>query len=57
MALITAHMELENVTMERDLARFKRTVDQRWGELVYDGLWFSPLKRSLDAFVPSRRST
>jgi argininosuccinate synthase len=50
-ALITAHMELENVTMERDLARFKRTVDQRWGELVYDGLWFSPLKRSLDAFV------
>jgi argininosuccinate synthase len=52
-ALITAHMELENVTMERDLARFKRTVDQRWGELVYDGLWFSPLKRSLDAFVES----
>ena len=51
MALITAHMELENVTMERDLARFKRTVDQRWAELVYDGLWFSPLKRSLDAFV------
>jgi argininosuccinate synthase len=50
-ALITAHMELENVTMERDLARFKRSVDQRWGELVYDGLWFSPLKRSLDAFT------
>ena len=49
--LITAHMELENVTMERDLARFKRTVDQRWGELVYDGLWFSPLKRSLDGFL------
>jgi len=50
-ALIAAHMELENVTMERELARFKRTVDQRWGELVYDGLWFSPLKRSLDAYV------
>ena len=49
--LIAAHMELENVSMERDLARFKRTVDQRWGELVYDGLWFSPLKRSLDAFL------
>ena len=49
--LIAAHMELENVTMERDLARFKRTVDQRWGELVYDGLWFSPLKRSLDGFL------
>ncbi|RKS67865.1 argininosuccinate synthase [Actinomadura pelletieri DSM 43383] len=50
-ALITAHMELENVTVERDLARFKRSVDQRWGELVYDGLWFSPLKDSLDAFI------
>ncbi|SDR26593.1 argininosuccinate synthase [Thermostaphylospora chromogena] len=49
--LITAHMELENVTVERDLARFKRTVDQRWSELVYDGLWFSPLKRALDAFI------
>jgi argininosuccinate synthase len=50
-ALITAHQELENVTVERDLARFKRSVEQRWGELVYDGLWFSPLKRSLDAFI------
>jgi len=50
-ALITAHQELEAVTVERDLARFKRTVGQRWAELVYDGLWFSPLKRSLDAFI------
>ncbi|GAA2852105.1 argininosuccinate synthase [Streptosporangium fragile] len=49
--LITAHMELENVTVERDLARFKRSVDQRWGELVYDGLWFSPLKKALDSFI------
>ena len=50
-ALITAHQELENVTVERDLARFKRAVEQRWAELVYDGLWFSPLKRALDAFI------
>ncbi|MFG1779087.1 argininosuccinate synthase [Micromonospora sp. NPDC049051] len=50
-ALITAHQELEAVTVERDLARFKRGVDQRWGELVYDGLWFSPLKNALDAFI------
>jgi argininosuccinate synthase len=50
-ALITAHQELENVTLERDLARFKRQVEQRWGELVYDGLWFSPLKDALDGFV------
>ncbi|PZG13370.1 argininosuccinate synthase [Nonomuraea aridisoli] len=51
MALIAAHMELENVTVERDLARHKRGVDQRWAELVYDGLWFSPLRRALDAFI------
>ncbi|MGH3655887.1 MAG: argininosuccinate synthase [Micromonosporaceae bacterium] len=50
-ALITAHQELESVTVERETARFKRTVDQRWGELVYDGLWFSPLKQALDAFI------
>ena len=53
LALITAHQELESLTVERDLARFKRTVDQRWAELVYDGLWFSPLRRALDAFVES----
>ncbi|MFQ6394129.1 argininosuccinate synthase [Nocardia sp. KC 131] len=50
-ALITAHQELEAVTVERELGRYKRQVEQRWSELVYDGLWFSPLKRALDAFV------
>ncbi|HKB31186.1 MAG TPA: argininosuccinate synthase [Streptosporangiaceae bacterium] len=50
-SLIAAHAELESVCVERDLARFKRQVDQRWAELVYDGLWFSPLKQALDAFV------
>jgi len=50
-ALITAHAELMNVTVERDLARFTRGVEQRWGELVYDGLWFSPLKRALDGYL------
>ena len=55
-ALITAHQELENVTVERDQARFKKSVEQRWGELVYDGLWFSPLKRSLDAFIADTQS-
>jgi argininosuccinate synthase len=49
--LITAHQELEALTVEKDLGRFKRGVEQRWAELVYDGLWFSPLKRALDAFL------
>jgi argininosuccinate synthase len=51
LALIAAHRELEALTVERDLGRFKRQVEQRWSELVYDGLWFSPLKRALDAFI------
>ena len=49
--LIAAHSELESVCVELDLARFKRGVEQRWTELVYDGLWFSPLKRALDTFI------
>ena len=52
-ALITAHQELEDLTVERDLRRFKFGVEQRWTELVYDGLWFSPLRRALDTFVDS----
>ncbi len=51
LALITAHQELVNVTVERDLARFGRGVSQRWTELVYDGLWFSPLRRALSSFL------
>ena len=50
-ALITAHQELEAVCLERDLARFKRQAEQRWTELVYDGLWFSPLRSALEAFM------
>ncbi|MFE3177496.1 argininosuccinate synthase domain-containing protein [Amycolatopsis sp. NPDC059090] len=49
--LIAAHQELESVTLDRDLARFKRGIDRRWAELVHDGLWFSPLREPLDAFV------
>ena len=51
LALIAAHRELEDLTVERDLRRFKRGVEQRWAELVYDGLWFSPLKEALDSFI------
>jgi len=57
MALITAHQELANVTVERELARFGRQISQRWSELVYDGLWFSPLKYALDGFLDDFNST
>ena len=51
--LIRAHEALEAITVERELARYKRQVDAEWSNQVYDGLWFSPLKRSLDAFIES----
>jgi argininosuccinate synthase len=51
LALIAAHEELENMTVERDVARYKRGVEAKWAELVYDGLWFSGLKRALDVFI------
>ncbi len=52
-ALIEAHREMENVTIEREQARYKRVIGHKWTELVYDGMWASPLKKSLDAFVES----
>ena len=51
MALIAAHSELLHVTTERELLRYFRGVSQRWGELVYDGLWFSPLRKVLSTVV------
>lgn len=51
LALIMAHQDLEGLTLERDLAHEKARLEPRWAELVYDGLWFSPLKESIDAFV------
>lgn len=53
LALIMAHADLESITLERDLAREKQRLEPRYAELVYDGLWFSPLKQALDAFVDS----
>ncbi|WP_312978053.1 argininosuccinate synthase [Corynebacterium sp.] len=53
LTLIRAHEALEDVTIERELARYKRGIDAEWSNQVYDGLWFSPLKRSLDAFIES----
>jgi len=50
-ALIQAHEALEALTIERDLGRYKRGVEAEWSNLVYDGLWFSGLKRSLDVFI------
>jgi argininosuccinate synthase len=51
LALIAAHADLESITHERDLAREKQRLEIKYAELVYDGLWFSPLRQALDAFI------
>ncbi|HUP71322.1 MAG TPA: argininosuccinate synthase [Acidimicrobiales bacterium] len=51
LALLMAHADLEDLTLERDLAHEKARMEPRYAELVYDGLWFSPLKQAFDAFV------
>lgn len=51
--LYTAHKELEYLTLDRNTMHFKDMVAQKYAQLVYDGLWFTPLKEALDAFVDS----
>ena len=53
LALLLAHSDLEDLTLERDVAREKARLEPRWAELVYDGMWFSPLKEAIDAFFTS----
>jgi argininosuccinate synthase len=53
LALIAAHRDLEGITLERDVAREKQRLEIRAAELIYDGLWHSPLMRALDAFMVS----
>ena len=56
-AIIAAHRELEALTLTRDVLRFKTTVEQRYAELAYEGLWFTPLKTALDAFITETQKT
>jgi argininosuccinate synthase len=50
-ALIEAHRALEDLVLTKDELRSKRALEVRWTELVYEGLWFSPLRDAIDAFV------
>jgi argininosuccinate synthase len=56
LAIIEAHRALEDLTLERDVAHAKPALEQRWSELVYDGLWFSPLREAIDAFVDATQA-
>lgn len=49
--LIQAHQELESLTLAADVLRTKRQLEMQWADLVYQGLWFGPLKDALDGFM------
>ena len=53
LALIMAHADLEGLTLERDLTHEKARLEPRFAELIYDGMWFSPLRQALSAFMAS----
>lgn len=53
LALIQAHKALEDLVLERSVLHYKLGIEQTWAENVYNGLWFSPLKEALDAFLAS----
>jgi argininosuccinate synthase len=55
--LYAAHRALESLTLDRNTMHFKEIVAQRYAELVYDGLWYSPLREALAAFVDETQKT
>jgi argininosuccinate synthase len=55
--LLTAHRELEALCLDRELLHYKQHVGLKYAELVYFGLWFTPLREALDAFVESTQKT
>ncbi|HWR40807.1 MAG TPA: argininosuccinate synthase [Patescibacteria group bacterium] len=55
--LYYAHRELESLTLDRATMHYKEQIASRYAELVYDGMWFSPLREALDAFVNSTQQT
>lgn len=57
MTLIAAHRALETLTLERDVAHFKPLMEQRFANLIYEGLWFSPLRVALQTFMQETQKT
>ena len=55
--LINAHKELEFLTLTREVTQFKTQVEQQMAKIIYEGLWYSPLKSALDAFIDETQKT
>jgi argininosuccinate synthase len=57
LTLIRAHSDLEELTLDREVLRTKHVLEQRWTQLVYEGLWFTPLRSAIDAFIDHTQRT
>tara|TARA_Y100000589_G_scaffold77672_1_gene71443 strand:- start:3070 stop:4296 length:1227 start_codon:yes stop_codon:yes gene_type:complete len=55
--LIKAHKELESITLNPEVLEYKNLIEKKWGQLVYQGFWFSPLKFALDSFINATQHT
>jgi len=55
--LINAHKELEFLTLTREVSQFKTQVEQQMAKIIYEGLWYSPIKPALDAFINETQKT
>ncbi len=51
LVLIAAHRDLESLTLTGDVTQYKRNIEQTYAQMIYNGLWYSPLKSALDAFI------
>jgi argininosuccinate synthase len=51
LVLIAAHRDLESLCLTSDVSHYKRGIEQSYANLIYNGLWYSPLKQALDAFI------
>jgi argininosuccinate synthase len=51
LVLIDAHRDLESLTLTGDVTQYKRGIEETYGQLIYKGLWYSPLKEAIDAFI------
>lgn len=55
--LINAHRELESITLEKNLLQYKQKIEQDYANLIYNGMWYSPLKESIDSFIENTQES
>lgn len=56
LTLILAHRDLESLTLSADVTQYKRKIEESYAQMIYNGLWYSPLKSALDAFIQNTQT-